>query len=77
MAAARELKDRIAGVALRIQWADLAVDQFRSEHADELLRELEDTARETAADGIGRDSAKLRSEGRRRLGYFAENPLAF
>ena len=49
LSSARELKDRIAGVGLRIEGADRAVAQFQSEHAGELLRELEDGARETAA----------------------------
>jgi len=49
LAKARELDDRIAGVRLRVEQADRAVDKFTSGHADELLRELEDTARQTAA----------------------------
>jgi hypothetical protein len=49
LATAQTLQDRIAGVALRVERADRAVDQFKSEHAHELLREREDAGRETTA----------------------------
>ena len=54
LASARELKDRISGATLRVQRADRAVDQFETEHAHELLHELEDTTRETTAPQLTR-----------------------
>lgn len=50
LTSARELNERIAGVTLRIERADRGVEHFQSEHAGELLAELEDAGRETAAE---------------------------